>query len=194
MHSATMPFGFSSVEQSTQIVNGGINPLAGITVDDSYRVSSPWLTHQLGESQITFFADRDGLAEGIYRAEVTVNASQGGSEIAYIRMYNAAPLASDAGVIYVTLTDPSDPSVVLYKTTARKSQGYNYSFAEVDPGQYRLRGSTDIDNDGLLTTTDNGELYGSYSFNQGSQTSDSSDASRDFAVSFTGLPASAGKE
>ena len=41
-----------------------IDPLAGITVDASYKAAASWLSHSLNGNVITFSADRAAMADG----------------------------------------------------------------------------------------------------------------------------------
>jgi serine protease len=189
-------FGFDSTQLACMVANFGLTPLAGVTVDPSYKAAAPWLDHDLQDPFITFTVDRSMVPDGPYTASVTVNSDNGGSETAAVTMYKSPPFQSDAGTIYVVLTDPAagNTPVALYMATAYAANGYSYSIKGVLPGTYLLSAGTDMDFDDFLG--DNGELLGRYpSLGRSTGIVVSPGViikNHDFSLSFIGLPVPAG--
>jgi serine protease len=115
----------------------------------------------LDVDRIDLTIDRAGLADGVYQSVITVNYLDGTTPVAI-----EVPLRVQVGdstpptdTIFVLLADP-DTLEVRFQAATSNASAFDWSLANVTPGQYVLFAGTDRDNDDLIG--DEGELFGAW--------------------------------
>lgn len=177
----TLDFGSTAdtLPLSIDNIGPGTLTLGGITADQPWVSVSPGA---VGDNMVT--VDRSGLSDGVHTATLTID-SNGGSATVTVRVsLGTQPDAGgDVGIVYVLLVDP-DAGDTRYQTTTRATDGYDYQFSDVAPGQYFLVAGTDLDDNGVLD--DDGEAFGAYPLSVEPQAVDleSTTKNLDFALRF----------
>ena len=129
--------------------------------------SASWLTvtaasvdsNGFGSYEIT--VNRSGLADGIYNATIQVNAGSLSKNISVIMQVSSSlNSGGDAGRVYVLLMDHNSDDVIDQYSTTVSGNGANYSFTDVDAGEYQIIAGSDMDMDSYIC--DPGEACGSY--------------------------------
>jgi serine protease len=128
--------------------------------------SAQWLAVQasdidengLGTYKAT--VDRQSLSDGNYNAVITFVSSQNTVEVPASMRISTSGADPDAGFHYILLVDHETGKSVAQTTAPVQNGLYQYSFTEVEPGEYRIYAGTDLNNDDLLG--DAGEAFGAY--------------------------------
>lgn len=153
-------FGASVSSLSLNLFNAG----AGQVTVNSIVSNESWLTvqkdsaDQSGLGGYTITVNRSNLAEGVYSATLTINASTGVSTVSVLLRVGGRSV-SDAGLNYYLLVNTAT-SATLQITASPVNGAYQLNFAKVPKGEYFLFGGTDMDNDGFIC--EGGELCGGY--------------------------------
>ena len=145
--------GLASTESLILSNQGGLS-----TSVTSVNANVSWLSvvalnvdaNGLGEYQIVI--DRSGLSDSTYQANIRFNLATGGLLDVPVSIQVGVPDNSgNTGKIYLLLLDASNNSVVDQTTAIDQGNGvFNYTFANVAAGSYRIVGSSDIDNDQFI--------------------------------------------
>jgi len=135
------------------------------------QVSSnqPWLSAQalntdsdgLGSYRLT--VDRSfggGLADGTYSGTITFTSSANTFVLSMVMQVSSLDLIADAGFHYIVLVDASTNETQFTVNATATNGVYDFNFANVPPGSYKIFAGTDSDNDNFLC--DSGEACGSY--------------------------------
>jgi serine protease len=147
-----------------KLTNEGDDPASITSVD----VSASWMvvdeskadvTNGLGDYPISI--NRVGLNDSFYFGTITFNLSTSASVQVQVSMtVGSVDAEGKAGTIYMLLID-SDNEVADQVSVVEAGNGmYDYSFAHVVPGSYRVIGGSDIDNDVFICQL--GEACGGY--------------------------------
>jgi len=139
----------------------------GILQLDSITPSEPWITvtptanvdnNGLGTHVVS--VNRNGLADGLYSGQVTVQSDINTVNISVVMSVGTAGIGGNVGFIYLLLID-ADTRVIVDQLTPQAAGGiYEYAFTSVAAGAYELVAGTDADND--FTICDRGEACGIY--------------------------------
>lgn len=130
--------------------NAGDDP-ASIT---SVTVDAVWLNvvegtvdaDKLGDYRVSI--DRTGLSDSSYIGQITFNLSTGSTLSVPVRMdVGVVADIGDVGSIYVLLLDLNNDFVDQATVFDTGNGSFDYSFSKVAPGNYRIVGGSDIDND-----------------------------------------------
>jgi serine protease len=131
---------------------------------------APWLSIEavdvdssgLGAWRVT--ADRTGLADGLYAADLVFDYESGGAPATLtlpVRLQVVGTdLTADAGFHYVLVIDPDSFETVEQVQGPASAGRYLFRFEEIPPGTYEIYAGTDSDNDGFIC--DPGEACGIY--------------------------------
>ncbi len=166
----SLNFGTALADTTLTIENGGDN-LTNVTVTET--PDEPWLTVVAssvdadGLGDYTVSVDRSGLADGIYSARITVDATVAVPGdvtdviIPVIMQKDSFPVVGgDAGFHYVILVNPDTLAPLYQDEVAYDGSKYSYSFPNVPAGSYKIYAGTDSDND--FDIGDPGEASGAY--------------------------------
>jgi serine protease len=152
-------FGATLTSISVVLSNSGAGELEiGTPSEDS----GGWLGLVAEESEdrliLTLSAQRDGLAQGVYAATVTVPSSANTVNVA-VFMQVADVLSANIALQYVLLIDP-ESFATQHAARAAPDSGGNQTFRieNVVPGSYLLVSGSDVDNDDFIC--DAGESCG----------------------------------
>jgi serine protease len=91
---------------------------------------------------------------------ITFVSSQNTVEVPASMRISTSGADPDAGFHYILLVDHETGKSVAQTTAPVQNGLYQYSFTEVEPGEYRIYAGTDLNNDDLLG--DAGEAFGAY--------------------------------
>jgi len=165
---SVVDFGAAGTQQSVRLENLGTGNLT--FVDGAANPPVGWLDGTVFEDvanngidgdRLDLLADRTGLANGVEQTTVTLNYTDGNNpvsiEIAVRLQVGQSTVSADT--VFVLLVDPATFET-RYQTTTDGSNGFGFSFPEIEPGIYLLVAGTDRDNDDVLG--DAGELFGAY--------------------------------
>ncbi len=141
------------------VTNGGIGTLQVMSVTSS----EDWLTVNPtsgGARSYQLRANRDGLGDGVYRADVTF-ASNGGTGRVSVVMNVGEQTAGggNVGTMFVLVVDPINLASFGQADTSAAA-GYSFQLTGIAPGEYSLFAGTDMDNDGFIDNE--GEAIGGY--------------------------------
>jgi serine protease len=145
------------------VTNGGsgsltVNPPAD---DASWLAITPGTVNPVDNTGTYMVSvSRDGLAEGIHTATITLTSSADTVQVPVIMQVSTLSQEADAGYHYVLLLDQAT-GTVKYQTGVAASNGvYEYAFTDVAAGTYELLAGSDADNDGTICIS--GEACGGY--------------------------------
>ena len=145
------------------VSNGG----GGILHVQAAKANAAWLTLQplvdangLGSYMVSI--DRRNLPKGDYNATITL-LSDVNTEIVPVFMSVAAAdiNAAVASAQWIVLINASTQQSVAATQATRGTQGYEFAFTDVLPGDYYVVAGSDLDNDKFIC--DSGEACGTYS-------------------------------
>lgn len=159
---SSLNFGATTTTLGLGLDNGGQGDLSLQVID----VSEPWLQVQpadvddngLGEYRVS--VDREGLAPGIYAADIDAQSSVNSLSVRVFVSVAGAGAVSDVGTVYVLLIDPAMDETVAQFVSAGSEGRYTFRFDGVAPGDYQVIAGTDADND--LFICDGGEACGAW--------------------------------
>jgi len=161
---SALNFGTTLSSQTLTVLNGGGGDL---TINTPTEDSGGWLSvtptevNANGAGSYTVAVQRDGLADGVYSATITVSSNANTVQVKVI-MQVASNLSTGAiGQQYVLLVDPTTGVAVADTTAVQQADGsYTYTLSNVPAGNYEIFSGTDSDNDLLICDT--GESCGAY--------------------------------
>ncbi len=143
-------------------IGGGAPTISPATVSAAWitDVSQSVPTDGLGDYTVTI--DRAGLTSSVYVATITFTTDTLASYSVPVLMQVGTSGVADAGYHSIYLLDGTSGSRLRSIRTAVDplSGTYDYSFANVAPGDYLVSAGTDSDSDGMIC--DSGEACGSY--------------------------------
>ncbi len=153
----TIPFNESLAD--VEITNGGVGTLevTSIATNETWLTVSPTSG---GAGRYQFRVNRDGLADGVYRADITIASNGGQGRLsAVMNVGEQAASGGDVGTIYVLVVDPIDLASFGQADTSA-AEGYAFTLSDIAPGEYSLFAGTDMDNDSFIDNE--GEAVGGY--------------------------------
>ncbi|MEM1432970.1 MAG: S8 family serine peptidase [Pseudomonadota bacterium] len=133
---------------------------------DTVSTDQPWLTATAqdvaadGTGTYRVSVDRSGLADGSYTGTVTADSSAGSVDVRVTMQVLSANTAADAGLHFVILVDSDGSTELPAAVVSARNGEYSFTLRDVPPGQYRVFGGTDSDDDNFLC--DDGEACGSF--------------------------------
>ena len=158
---STLNFSSQVARLELELRNGGKGALELLGV----TASEPWLA--VSQSDITddglgvyqVVVDRDGLAAGVYSADITARSSVNTLVVRVIMSVGGGETA-DVGVVYILLYEQESEAPVAQVGALASGGVYRYAFSDLPPGQYQVFAGSDADNDLLIC--DAGEACGSW--------------------------------
>jgi serine protease len=168
LSASTLVFGSALDEQTLTLSNVGTGTVTVLPQD--IVPSESWLTvtpdsidPTTGMGTYSVTVDRAMLAEGSYNATIDITSDAPNPNVTVtvtMRVFTGSPSA-DAGVHYVILvSDNGDTVADLIDVVSVDNGVYAYSIGGVPPGEYRVFGGTDSDDDSFLC--DAGEACGTF--------------------------------
>ena len=103
--------------------------------------------------------DRSRLVDGTYSAAIYFDTPANSVKVAIIIQVIHTPHDS-AGYLHVVLTDADTLEPITQLGVEAREGAYEYAFAGISPGTYRIYAGTDNNNDGFIG--DPGEAFGAY--------------------------------
>jgi serine protease len=104
--------------------------------------------------------DRNGLADGVYTAEVSVTSNVNSLTIPLIMTVGQVAAGGNVGYLYIVLLDPETNSTVFGTQADFAAVGYLWQMLDAPAGNFLIVAGTDADNDGFIC--DAGEACGEY--------------------------------
>jgi len=162
---SSLSFGRYLDQTTITIGNAGGSSLSITKV----TADAPWLTVSgtsvdgSGLGTYSVSVDRNGLAEGVHAAAITVSTDSGETRTVPVTLQvgEAAGISGDAGLHYILLVNARLGVVTAQAVAGADGNGrYAFSFSSVKSGTYYLVAGTDLDNDGEIC--DAGEACGGY--------------------------------
>ena len=162
-----LPFGLNdavlSVESKGQPVTKVI-----LTPDKSWLDVTAQNTDSDGIGDYMLSIDRSGLADGLYKATITISALEKytgdpATEVSVsisIQVGIPVVIGGDAGYHYVLLLDADTLDPIAQQEVTFDGGRYFYRFEDIPTGAYRIIAGTDSDNDNGIG--DSGEAFGAY--------------------------------
>ncbi|TVS15670.1 MAG: PKD domain-containing protein [Gammaproteobacteria bacterium] len=148
----SLDFGPFGTRATLTLSNAGTVPAAvtGITVN------ALWLSvaednvadDGLGSYQVA--VQRDGLADGSYRAEIEVTTTDNDVIVPVQLRVVTGGMDADAGFHYIVLADPDTGEVMEQVTAVAVDGRYDFVFENVPEGEYELYAGTDMNNNFLV--------------------------------------------
>jgi serine protease len=160
---AELNFGSQLAVIEINVSNSGAGTL---TISDITEDSGGWLSitpvtvDAQGLGLYAINANRDGLAQGLFSASISVVSDNGSVDIPVTMQVFPTQVVNDAGPQVVELIDINTQQVVQSLRLVPNGGVYDFSFDSVRLGVYQLRSSSDLDNDGTLCEL--GESCGAY--------------------------------
>ncbi|KPJ90937.1 MAG: hypothetical protein AMJ53_12655, partial [Gammaproteobacteria bacterium SG8_11] len=160
---SVLNFGSQMTVLEINVANSGAGTLA---INDITEDSGGWLsieTVSVDAQQLGVYAvsvNRDGLAQGIYTATISVSSDAGTMDIPVSMQVFFMEVINDAGPQVVELIDINTQQAVQTLRVLPNNGVYDFSFDNVRLGTYHVRSSSDLDNDGTLCEL--GESCGAY--------------------------------
>ena len=145
------------------VSNGG----GGILHAQAAKANAAWLTLQplvdangLGSYMVSI--DRRNLPKGDYNATITVLSDANTETVPVFMSVAVADInAAVASAQWIVLINASTQQSVAATQATRGTQGYEYAFTDVVPGDYYVVAGSDLDNDKFICN--GGETCGTYS-------------------------------
>lgn len=159
---STLNFGATADTLDLVVRNGGKGDLQVQTIE----VSEPWLRVQpvsvdaAGLGDYVVAVDREGIAPGVYTANITIDSSVNTLPVRVFMSISGALTAADVGVVYILLLDTEDESVIDQFVSGGDDGMYPFRFDGVEAGSYEIIAGSDADND--LFICDAGEACGAW--------------------------------
>ena len=157
-------FGTTLVSQTLTVLNGGAGVL---TVNPPTEDSGGWLrvtptqVDAGGLGVYTLAVQREGLADGVYRATVTFDSNAGTLQVSVIMQVASALSAGAVGQQYVLLIDPATGETVTDVAARPQADGsHTFTLSGVPAGTYQIFSGSDANNNLLIC--DAGESCGAY--------------------------------
>jgi serine protease len=160
---AELNFGSQLAVIEINVSNSGAGTL---TISEITEDSGGWLSitpvtvDAQGLGLYAINANRDGLAQGLFSASISVVSDNGSVDIPVTMQVFPTQVVNDAGPQVVELIDINTQQVVQSLRLVPNGGVYDFSFDSVRLGVYQLRSSSDLDNDGTLCEL--GESCGAY--------------------------------
>ena len=135
--------------------------VSNITVDESWLSAAPLSVDADGMGDYNVSVDRSGLGSSSYQGAITFTLSTGGTLVVQVSMLvGVVDNSGNVGTLYMLLLDPNNDVVSQVIPVAQGNGVYSYQFDNVVPGEYRIIGGSDIDND--LYICQMAEMCGGY--------------------------------
>jgi serine protease len=159
---STLNFSGATTALQLELRNGGRGELDLLELG----VSEPWLgllalevdASGLGVYRVQ--VNRDGLANGVYAADITASSTVNSLTVRVIMTVGRDGSSADVGVIYILLLDPETSEPVEQFSTVVRDGQYAFAFNDLEPGRYSIVAGSDADNDLLIC--DAGEACGAW--------------------------------
>ncbi len=158
---ATVNLGSLQSSKTLLASNSGEDALTGVTAasNQTWLTVSPTQVDGNGLGSYTLTANRTGLADGTYSADVTFSSAANTVTVKVFMQVGTLSTENSSGFIYVLLLDQNGNNVGQANVAVSSGQ-YAYSLSDVSAGTYTLVAGSDIDNDNLIC--DRGESCGAY--------------------------------
>jgi len=159
---AVLDFGATLSSMSFSLSNGGDGELAIIGLE----VSAGWLTLDPvdltagGQGTYQLQANRNGLAPGLYQAQVIVDSSAGNGQLSVRLQVSDTEVTVDAGTHFIILVNAATGDILQSRELRAGNGQYPFSLDGLAAGEYLVRAGTDHDNNLLIC--DGGEACGAY--------------------------------
>jgi len=159
--SQSLNFGGTREQLEITLSNGGGGALQVLDISSD----APWLSVSAlavdasGLGRYRLQVDRDGLADGLYAANVSARSSANSLQIRALLSVGDAAVA-DVGVVYIIVYDPALDAAVAQSVARAEAGRYAFRFRDLAAGNYQLFAGTDADND--LFICDAGEACGAW--------------------------------
>ncbi|MCG8382536.1 MAG: S8 family serine peptidase [Gammaproteobacteria bacterium] len=158
---ATVNLGSLQSTKTLLASNSGEEALTGVTAvsNQTWLTVSDTQVDGNGLGSYTLSANRAGLADGTYSADVTFSSAANTVTVKVFMQVGTISTENSSGFIYVLLLDENGDNVGQANVAVFNGQ-YAYSIPDVSAGTYTLVAGSDIDNDQLIC--DRGESCGAY--------------------------------
>jgi len=161
---AALNFGLQLGSQSLTVLNAGGGTLQiGTLSEDSggWLRITPTQVQANGTGVYTVTVSRTGLADGLYKATITVPSNANTVRVQVIMQVANSLGAGNVGQQYIVLVDASTGESVDSVPTTRQADGrYTYTLSGVAAGTYWIYSGSDLNNN--LQICDTGESCGAY--------------------------------
>ncbi|MBD3609126.1 MAG: S8 family serine peptidase [Gammaproteobacteria bacterium] len=172
LDSTSVTFAGTTSTKTINVSNGGTEEFsAAAATSISYTSGTNWLSissvsvdaNNLGSYELS--VDRTGLADGEYQAAITFSAPGSSPAITdavlNVTLRVGLDVGVDAGYQYIIIENYHTGERLGAMEAVPVDGLYQYSFAGIPAGEYRIVAGTDMDNDFYFCNT--GEACGSYS-------------------------------
>lgn len=161
---AALGFGVSLNSQTLSISNSGGGSLSISSVSASsagnWLQVAPQTVDASGLGSYLVSVNRSGLSDNIYTGSLSISSNAGNQTVSVSMQVMSTAVAVDAGPQIIELINNSTGTRADVLTLPVTNGVYAYSFPQVSIGEYRIRSSSDLDNDGILCEL--GESCGAY--------------------------------
>jgi len=155
-------FGVSLNSQILSISNGGGDTLTitGLTPSASWLRISPLTVDSNNVGSYSVSVVRSGLTDNIYNGSIRIDSNVGSVNVSVSMQVLSMAIAVNAGPQVIELVNNNNGQLADKLIVNAINGQYAYIFPSVSLGEYRIRSSSDLDNDGKLCEL--GESCGAY--------------------------------
>jgi len=158
----SLGFGVSLNSQTLSISNAGAGNLiiSATTPSASWLQINPLSVDNNNVGSYTVTVNRSGLADNIYNGTIVIQSNAGSQNVSVSMQVMSMSVDTNAGPQVIELVNNATGRLA-DKLILNSSNGqYAYTFSSVSLGEYTIRSSSDLDNDGILCEL--GESCGAY--------------------------------